>query len=166
MSETYFKETQRFKQWWIIIILIAIFGIWIWGIIQQIIFEIPFGNRPVSNLGLILIGIIALLPLILVFSFKMVTEIRDNGIYYRLFPITRFKKIKPDEIKEWTVAEYNPVKEFGGWGLRFSFRKKGGKAINMAGKMGLRIILTSGKKILIGTQNPEGIKEAMKKLIS
>ncbi len=164
MSEIIFRETQKFKQIWVILILIIILGIWIWGIIQQIILGTPFGNRPVSDTGLILIGLIALFPIVLIIMFKMITEIRKDGIYYRLFPVMKFKKIKPEEIESWQVTQYNPIKEFGGWGYRFSIRRKGGKAINVNGKMGLRLILKSGKKILLGTQKHEEIEKAMQKI--
>ncbi|MDZ7744053.1 MAG: hypothetical protein U5Q03_20550 [Bacteroidota bacterium] len=92
MSKIYFKETKKFRQWWILVILVIVLGIWLWGIIQQLVFDSPFGNNPVSDLGLVLIGIIVIAPVILIFWIKMVTEFRRDGIYYKMYPISGTKK--------------------------------------------------------------------------
>ena len=99
MSKIYFKETQKFRQWWILVILLIVLCIWLWGIIQQIVFEIPFGNNPISDLGLVLIGIIVLAPIVIIFRIKMISQIRRDGIWYKMYPLTNYKKIKPEEDK-------------------------------------------------------------------
>ncbi|MCF8234309.1 MAG: DUF6141 family protein [Bacteroidales bacterium] len=165
MPKLYFKEKQRFNHWWIIAIVTIVTGLWLWAFIQQIILGIPFGTRPAPDLALIIILVLVLIP-VLIFAFhSMHTEIRSDGIYYRLAPIMRSKKIKTEDITEWHLRKYKPVREFGGWGIRFSFRKKGSKTYNVKGKSGLQLKLDSGKKILIGTQKPEEIEKAMEKLL-
>jgi Family of unknown function (DUF6141) len=166
MSIIIYREVQKFRQWWIMMILLLSLGIWLWGIVQQLVYKIPFGNHPITDLGLILIGIIVLIPVLVFLWIKMITEIRTDGIYYKMHPLMGFKKIAASEIKNWEVKEYSPLKEFGGWGIRFSTKKGGGKAINVKGKHGLQLELNSGKKILIGSQDPEKIKAAMQKLLS
>ncbi|MCF8228981.1 MAG: DUF6141 family protein [Bacteroidales bacterium] len=164
MSKIYFKETQKFRQWWILVILLIVLCIWLWGIIQQIVFEIPFGNNPISDLGLVLIGIIVLAPIVIIFRIKMISQIRRDGIWYKMYPLTTYKKIRPEEVKNWHIRQYNPVREFGGWGMRFALQRGKGKAINLSSRNGLQLELKSGKKLLIGTQNPEKMKEAMEKM--
>jgi Family of unknown function (DUF6141) len=166
MSIIIYREVQKFRQWWIMMILLLSLGIWLWGIVQQLVYKIPFGNHPITDLGLILIGIIVLIPVLVFLWIKMITEIRTDGLYYKMYPLMGFKKIAASEIKDWEVKEYSPLKEFGGWGIRFSAKKGGGKAINVKGKHGLQLELNSGKKILIGSQDPEKIKAAMQKLLS
>ncbi|MFH2095813.1 MAG: hypothetical protein ABIJ16_08920, partial [Bacteroidota bacterium] len=44
-----FEEKQRFKQWWIWLIIISINGLSFAGIFIQVIGGRPFGNHPASN---------------------------------------------------------------------------------------------------------------------
>jgi hypothetical protein len=59
------------------------------------------------------------------------------------------------------VRKYKPLAEFGGWGLRFGVS---GKAYNISGNKGLQLELTNNKKLLIGTQKPEELSEALNKI--
>jgi uncharacterized protein YlzI (FlbEa/FlbD family) len=52
--------------------------------------------------------------------------------------------------------------EYGGWGLRYSFNKKRGNAINVSGDIGIQLTLTNGKKLLIGTQKKEAVNRVLK----
>lgn len=166
MDRTYFRETQKMKQVWIWIVIILIFALWTWAFIQQIIMKEPFGNHPASDLGLILIGVVLLIPLFLITQIKLITEISRDGIFYKMtIFMLKFKQIKPEEIEDYEIRTYKPVREYGGWGYRLSFRKKKGMALSMQGKTGLQLELTNAKKILIGTQKPEEILSAMNKLI-
>lgn len=47
----------------------------------------------------------------------------------------------------------------GGWGYRINFRQ--GRALNVKGNKGIKIELLSGKKLLLGTQNPIEAQEAI-----
>ena len=82
---------------------------------------------------------------------QLETKIDESGIHYRFIPFQRkFTSISKDEIQSVFVRTYKPIREYGGWGLRYSFRN--GKAINVKGKEGIQLVLKNGKKILIGTQ--------------
>jgi hypothetical protein len=51
--------------------------------------------------------------------------------------------------------------EYGGWGVRIS---PSGTAYNFSGRTGLHITSRDGNKVLIGTKNPEGITDALRKM--
>jgi len=88
MSEKiYFKEIQTFNKVLPRAILILLTSVWIFALIWQIYFEKPIGPYPVNNLGLILIGIILLSPLVLMMFLRMETQIRREGIFYKLKPL-------------------------------------------------------------------------------
>lgn len=92
------------------------------------------------------------------------THIGVEGIQLRFFPFhLKFKKISWDEISQCYVREYSPIGEFGGWGLRFGFFGQG-NAWNVAGNRGLQIEFKNGKKLLIGTQKPDLMVEALDKI--
>jgi hypothetical protein len=166
MSRVYYKEEQKFSQWWIWLILLAVSGVWIWQLVQQIFMGIPFGDNPAPDFVVILTGIFPVLVIILFRFLTLETTIDETGIYYRFRPFQRKPKvIKPGDIARYEVKKYNPIFDYGGWGIRLgSFRK--GTAYNVSGNMGVLFEFKNGKKFMLGTQNPEAIRSALNKLIN
>ncbi len=161
MKTVNFRESQKFKQYWLWIIMLVFVGIWIWGIVQQIIFNIPFGNNPTSDDILLLIGIVPIGLCLLLFQAKLITEVKKDGIYIKFLPFHfKYQKISYNDIKKYEVIEYLPLRDYGGWGIRYNFFKKE-KAYNLHGKIGLQLEFKNGKKLLIGTQKPDEIIEAI-----
>ena len=163
-----FKEEQRFTQTWLIIIFIIAIGVpfllGVYGIIQQIIYKTPLGQRPMSDVGLIIFTISMFLLTLLIFLIKLTTKIDEKGIQYQFYPFHfSMKKISWNEISKVGVRTYLPISEFGGWGLRggFFFNKGKEKAINISGNIGIQLILKNGKKLLIGTQKESEAKNVL-----
>lgn len=97
---------------------------------------------------------------------RLITEVREDGLYFRYPPfINRFKVYVPGQIKEYEVRKYQPIKEYGGWGLRMG-NKKVGWAYNASGDMGLQLVLADGQRILIGTARPDALKKAMDRMMN
>jgi hypothetical protein len=44
-----FIESQRFNQWWLWALLLGIFGVGCYGLIQKLILEVPFGSKPMND---------------------------------------------------------------------------------------------------------------------
>jgi hypothetical protein len=92
-------------------------------------------------------------------STRMITQIRKDSIHVRFPPFRpSFAKYPWNSISKVYLRQYDPVTEFGGWGIRFG---PGGKAINMSGNIGLQLIFNDGSRLLIGTNQPEKIAEAL-----
>jgi len=162
MKTTEFNESQRFNPFWVWLLLLLILGIWVWGVIQQIIIGIPFGTHDIPNTILLLIGIVPVGIFLLLVLSKLQTFVKKDGIYFRYFPFhMRPKMIKHNDIKRYAITEYHPIKEYGGWGIRFALGKKKGKAYNVKGNIGLQLELNDGKNILIGTQKPDAFRRAI-----
>ena len=160
-GQVIFREIQRFKQWWIwILVLIGPVFSW-YGAYQQLILKKPFGNNPTSDTGMFIIFIVVgiLFPLFFL-SIKLITEVRFDGVYMKYFPFhLSFRKItSPHEVKVYESHTYSAIKDYGGYGIRFG---KKGKAYNVSGNRGIQFELLNGKKILIGTQKPEDFLRAM-----
>lgn len=157
-----FKEEQRFTQSWLIIIIVLAtivpFLIGVYGVYQQIIMKVPFGDKPMSDVGLIIFTVCMFLFSTLVFFFKLTTRIDEKGIHYQFFPLHfSLRTISWNEISKAGVRTYLPISEFGGWGLRggFFFNKGKEKAINVSGNIGIQLVFKNGEKLLIGTQKKE-----------
>lgn len=165
MSKIYFKEEQRFRQIWIWMLLIALSGIWVWQLVQQVFMGIPFGNKPSSDLVIILTGFFPLLTIILFRLLTLETIINEEGIAYRFRPFQRKPKlIKSDDIVRYEVKKYSPLKDYGGWGIRLgSFNK--GKAYNVSGNQGVLFEFKNGKKFMLGTQKPSEIRSALERFM-
>ena len=165
MSRIYYKEEQKFKQLWIWLLILLLSGIWIWQLVQQVFMGKSFGNNPTSDLGVILTGLFPVLTIVLFRLLTLETIINDQGVHYRFRPFQRKPIIiKPEDILSFEVKKYNPLKDYGGWGVRLgSFGK--GKAYNVSGNQGVLFELKNGKKFMLGTQNPVSVKSALDKLM-
>jgi hypothetical protein len=163
MAKIYFQEEQRFNQWWIWIIIAFVTGVWIWQIVQQVIMGKPFGNNPAPDLVVFLTAIPVVLVFFLFRMMKLETVIDQDGVKCRFKPFQRkFKSFPVNDIVLYEVKKYNPIMEYGGWGIRYG-RK--GTAYNVRGNMGLYLELRNRKTFLIGTQNPDSVRYAMDKLM-
>jgi hypothetical protein len=105
-------------------------------------------------------GIGILLPL-LFWQMKLTTRITQEGIYVRFFPFHFKEKFFAwDTITSSYVRSYSPLMEYGGWGIKYSF-KGNGLVYNTAGNVGLQLYFKEGDPILIGTQKGEEIKQVL-----
>jgi hypothetical protein len=155
-----FKEEQGFRQWWLFLILgistLIPIGIMISAYIK---------NKNTFSIQE-LFGIISLIVISIgiIFIFKLTTRIDENGIYYQFFPFHwSLKKINWISINKVYIRTYNPIRDYGGWGLKGGshWSKSKGKAINVSGNIGIQLELKDGKKILIGTQKENEVKQVL-----
>jgi hypothetical protein len=98
----------------------------------------------------ILTGLLLTLSVTILFLvLRLETTIRVNGIYVRFFPFHQASRYYSwDTIRQLYVRQYNPIGEFGGWGIR-GFGKN--RAFNVSGNTGIQLVLQNGSRILIGT---------------
>ena len=162
MAKVLFKEEQKFRQKWLIVIIMIPMLISIWAIIQQVFLDRPFGNNPISDTGLILFLAVPLFVLGFFFSLTLHTKVNNQGIFYRFYPVHRKERMIPwDKVKQVSVRKYKPIREYGGWGFR---KGRSGNALNTFGNMGLQIEFTDGRKLLLGTHKPVELKHVLGKI--
>lgn len=148
-NRIFFSERQRFHQVWVWIFLLGINGLFISGLVKQLIFRQQFGDKPMSDTGLIAITVITFLISALFLYLRLETVIKSDGVYVRFFPFQhRFTHYPWEKILESYVRKYSPLKEYGGWGVR-GFGKD--RALNVSGNQGIQLVTKDGSKILIGT---------------
>lgn len=163
-SNILFSETQKFNQWWIKLILLPINALFIYGFYQQIVLKQPFGDKPMSDIGIIIFTILVLLFTLLFLNLKLVTTIKINGIDLQFYPFhLKAKHYNWADIIQWEVRTYDAISEFGGWGIRIGGFKKG-MAYNVSGNKGLQLVLKTNKKLLIGTNKAEQLTETLRNL--
>lgn len=166
LHTTTFREEQRFTQRWLWIILIVtmliLLGVFGFGFIQQLILGKPWGDRPVSDTTLLLVGSVVLLfsggLIYLFYTLRLITEVRDNGLQVRFYPL-RSKRIPYQVIISCEARRYRPLAEYGGWGIKYG---RSGWAYNILGDRGVQLVLDDGKRILIGSQRAAELERALK----
>jgi hypothetical protein len=70
------------------------------------------------------------------------------------------KHIPFSEIVDLDPVTYSPLREFGGWGIRFGFGGK--RAWTIRGNRAVRLKLRNGKLFYLGSQDPEGLAEQIR----
>jgi hypothetical protein len=157
-----FEEEQKFIQLWLHILLILSF---ISGVVL-ITREWILSTNDDTNVKIGFFVALGSMILVygLIYSFELKTRIDEKGIHYRFIPFhLSIKFIAWDELNNAYVRKYDPISEFGGWGIkgRVLKRKSKGVAFNIKGNIGLQLELQNGKKILIGTQKEEEVKRVL-----
>ena len=157
------QENQRFKELAIYILLGLLQALFLWGLIQQVIFDKPWGTKPASDFALIFLNMGMLLLIFLFLSFNLKTVITEQYISFRFFPLqNKMRTIYWRDIKNVKIIEYDGITEYWGYGLRFMPGK--GWCYTMPGHHGIRLTLTNGKKILIGTHMTKEISHILNDL--
>ena len=167
-----FVEVQYSRQpWlWAVVLLsvcstVAIFG---YLIIEQVVFGRPAGNHPMSNQGLLAVSLLVLLfdaGLVALFlGANLRTEVRQDGLYIRYRPFHfSFHRVPLQDVVQVQAITYSPLREYGGWGIRYTKR---GKAYNPMGNRGVRLDYRDGRHLLIGSQRPDELAAATESLRS
>jgi len=164
-----FREEQRFRQRWIWLLIlplcVGLIGFFAWAMVEQLVRGRPVGNQPMSDLMLMIIGPLLMLLMAgllwLMWAARLVTEVRDDGIYIRFYPFHRgFLGFLWEEIESFEACSYRPVLDHGGWGIRFG---SGGKAYTVSGNRGLQLSLAGfrSRRVLIGSQRPAELARAV-----
>ena len=163
-NKTTFHEEQQFRQTWVWIILIVP-TIILWYIAtQELILGNTVGNSNMSK-GIMIVfwfGFGVLFPLFF-YKLKLITQMRQDGLYIKFVPVHfSFKKIQLDNLKRHYVRTYNPIGEYGGWGIKYG---KNGKVFNVSGDHGVQLEFTDRKNILIGSQRPEQLNSTIEQYL-
>lgn len=161
-NEILFSERQKFKQWWLFLGLFAINGLFLFGIYKQVFSGQQFGNKPMSDTGLLVTASLTVLLTSLFLNSRLDTIIKNDGIYVRFFPFhIRYKHYSWNNLRKVYIRKYSAFREYGGWGLRFG---KKGKAFNVSGDKGLQLEFSNSKELLIGTNKADELKTTLEKI--
>jgi hypothetical protein len=153
-----FRESQGFTQAWI----------WIIGLMPVLIIVSVFitelvGNKVINSEDIIAMAsalVITLLTFLWIKLLRLETHIDSKGINVRFKGLVFAKRtIEWSEIEDAEITGYDPLWDYGGWGVRY--RPKNGWCYNVAGNVGLKLKLKNGKSFLIGTQKPDEIKKLL-----
>jgi hypothetical protein len=146
MTDQCFYEEQRVTQRWVQILL---WVIWV-GLACAAV--VALATKKTGPLGAVAI-VAPITGFVLLFRYlKLQVRIDTEAINYRYFPVQqRYRIIRRRDIEHMDVITYDPMSDYGGWGIRYGAK---GKAYTVKGDHGLFIQLASGKNFLLGTSKP------------
>ncbi len=156
------REVQHFRQLWLWLMIVIVPIACLISILDVIVFDKCSDPASASIIATLIIGIILGIGIPwLMYVTNLTTEVRTDGIYIRYFPFHRsFRKVS-QEITRCEIRKYNPIKEYGGWGIR-GF--KSDRAYNVSGDMGIQLTYSDGNKLLIGTHRPDELLSAIRSI--
>src|SRR5436305_222982 len=131
-----FEEEQRFRHpiFWAIILLIPT------GITALSVYTLVLGPgirrmRFESTLAVLAGMLLSIAVPLLLWSMKLVTRLTPDTLYLRFFPLWT-KRIRIADIASCESRTYSPLKEYGGWGVRYTAK---GWAYNVSGNRGVQL---------------------------
>ena len=129
-----------------------------WAFFQQILFGTPWGSNPGPDWFMWLFWLIFGIGFPIAFYLmRLIVEVKDAAVSIKYIPLTR-RQIGISEIREVHAKSYNPIRDYGGWGIRgFSNRR----AYNVQGNRGVELVLIDDRSVMIGSQKPEELTLAI-----
>jgi hypothetical protein len=157
MSNIY-RDIHSRKPMWALFIVVSTAALMWWFFIQQIILGQPVGTNPgpdwMTWLFTILFGIG--LP-VFYFTNRLIISVEDEALRVQMIPILT-RQIPYTEIDTAIARKYEPILEYGGWGVRY---RPGKRAYSMRGNRGVELTLRNGQRIMLGTDAPETLQKAI-----
>ncbi|MEM8589173.1 MAG: hypothetical protein AAGG65_14030 [Pseudomonadota bacterium] len=119
------------------------------GVFLIVVFALPGVSWLVAIVG---VGYLAFL-----WSLMLITTVEADHLEIRYRPFAR-RRIGRSEIAEFEVVTYRPVREWGGWGIRM---RGADRAYTMSGNRAVKLKLTDGNSVLVGSHCPELLHDAL-----
>lgn len=155
-----FREEQKFSLR--IALPVVVLMVLVIGVSVRAVAIINQGTFSILWIILLFVPFGILLPLAvstLILVITLETEVRPDGLYVRYFPIhIEYKKFAPEQLERYYARQYKPILERGRWRFRF-FRRV--KSYRLSGNKSVQFLLKSGKQLLIGSQKPYELVEAI-----
>ena len=89
---------------------------------------------------------------------RLSTEVDETEIRVRMKGFRRRRSIPLDGVRGVKIVTYDPVKDFGGYGIR---KTKSGVAMVARGNRGVRLEMRDGTMTVIGSQRAEALAAAI-----
>lgn len=157
-----YREEQNFEWWtYLLVALIeAVAGSTLAWISQSGFNPVASGGLRGLAISMIAIGAIAMPMLVVVGFLRMTTEVTptDLRVWFGWIPTYR-RFVAIGMIQKIDVVSYRPILDHGGWGIRSG--RDGERVLNARGSRGVRLELSDGTRLLIGSQRPEALALAI-----
>lgn len=151
-----FKESQRFNQWWFWGLLVFAEGVVIYRLWRDYSLEELKEFNFDTYASLIIVSSVFLLLLLL----RLDVTVDARGVCYKWYPFQyKYQVIPWAKIESIRIRHYNAVADFGGYGLRYTFKTT---AFIISGNYGIEITYrTKKRKFILGVLQPDAARVAI-----
>ena len=157
-----FTETQSLRSWHASIILAFPPAALVFMTCRQVIWHNPWGSPPMSDGGLIFLSILLIAVYLRLVTVRLVTELHRDALLLSFRGLWKRRRVNIKEIMSAKPVTYDPNADFGGYGIRTGRR---GSAYIAQGNCGVELLLSSGRKLLIGSQSSEILARRIQSLL-
>lgn len=126
--------------------------------VWQVGFGHKLGRYPISNGGLTVLSALLWAVYVRLVTVRLSTEIDEREIRVRMRGFRRRRSIAIDGVRAVKTVVFDPVKDFGGYGIRAT---KSGMAMVARGNRGVRLEMKDGAMVVIGSQRAEALAAAI-----
>jgi hypothetical protein len=123
-------------------------GLLIW----QVVLRHPWGKQTMSNASIIGWTVFLWILYFRLITVRLVIEVRDAALIVALRGFWRARRIPLSDIRSAEMIRYEPERDYGGYGIRTG---RFGKAYIANGQQGVRLKLSDGATMVIGSQRPD-----------
>lgn len=148
-SEPVFHEEQKFREGRVWTVLATVPVIFLLLVVWQVVLGHRWGRHSMSNASVVGWTIFLWLIYWRLINVKLVTDVWPDKLSISMRGLWRLRNVPWTEITGAEVVRFDAAKDFGGYGIRFT-RK--GKAYIAGGDQGLRLRLTRGGTLVVGSQ--------------
>jgi hypothetical protein len=155
VDDPIFREIQPVPRWWRVLgvagCLTALLGVVAPAVVGG-------SDGPPLMLSVTL-GSFFLAVLWMMLSARLTFTVQRDTVEVRWWLLAK-RVIPRADISSAEAVTYNPMREFGGWGIRFG--RNGSRAYSMSGNLGAELTLKNGKRVLLGSRDPEPLVAALR----
>jgi len=162
-----FEEKQKYDQWWLRLIIVGnaflVIGIFLYGMYVQLVLGEQWGDKPMSNEMLLMLGPLMIcgmgFMLYMFFASELEIVVDKTALTYRFFPtISKWRRIERESIKDFELKTWILKNK----GNRINLL--GNRTVVVKGNQGVKVHMHNGKWVLLGTQKPEALIDALHKM--
>ena len=157
-------DTWRETQWmrrvpWVVLVVAGLTLLNWLAFVQQIVLGRPFGSNPGPDGPVLLLwlGFGIVFPLVF-WQMRLTVEVSDETLLIRYVPLLR-RSILLSEIARVQARQYNPILEYGGWGIRGWWR--GRTIYSISGSQCVELELNDGRILAIGSLRADELASAI-----
>lgn len=154
MNDILFSESQQFRAGllWLGFSLIVVIAssTAVFALVRA---RVSFQRFSSAHLVLVLMGVLFGIGALILYTARLDTQVRRDGLYVRFSPFQRsFRRFEWKQVTGVRVEHVNPISDYGGYGIRSGAK---GKAYLVSGDSCVMLTLQAGKPVCIGSQHPE-----------
>ena len=128
-------------------------------LLWQVVLGHPWGEHPMSNASVIGWTIFLWIVYLRLLTVRLVTEVRDRDLVVTMRGLWRAHRVPLANISSAEVVDFDPIRDYGGYGVRSN---REGNAYIANGHAGIRLKLSDGSNLVVGSQRASALASVLK----